>query len=428
VDDIDIPVKFPIPFAASAGGSYIRNIPEASQIGTQDGAASLTDGFPPLNFVDPFAGGFPPFGQDFNGLLKQVTQWNQWQSAGGPIEHDATFATDIGGYPKGSQLLSAGHERTWISTGNANATDPDAGGAGWATLAHAWSAVAWPGLGTANAHTIALSPAATSNSQLTRVPLTFQANATNTGAVTLSINGLTAVAVQTPYGTALAAGSLIIGGYYTVVYTGAVFRLISSARPGFTEQESYLSADTWVCPVGVYRARVRLWGAGAGGGGGNPTGAGGGASGGGYSEGIVAVTPGASYAITVGAGGNGGSATANGTNGGASSFASLISATGGVGGLGGGAGLAGGQAAVGAGSGGTLNVSGGIGYGANGPFDGAMFGGTGGSAFASSISPSAISGTGAAGNAGAFPGGGASGGAYNFGGGNGGAGLVIVDW
>jgi len=57
-----IPPKFPIPFANAAGPSFIRPIPTASQIGIQDGAASLTDGFPPDCFTPVVAGGTPPFG------------------------------------------------------------------------------------------------------------------------------------------------------------------------------------------------------------------------------------------------------------------------------------------------------------------------------------------------------------------------------
>ena len=50
------PVPFAVPFGASAGAGYIRTIPVASQISITPGAASLTDGFVPLNFVDPLAG------------------------------------------------------------------------------------------------------------------------------------------------------------------------------------------------------------------------------------------------------------------------------------------------------------------------------------------------------------------------------------
>lgn len=132
MDSSAIPPKFPIVWGNSAGSAYIRSIPEASQIGVTNCAASLTDGFPPLTFTPSSAGGCPPFGQDFNGILKQVTQWSQWVQAGGPVFYDSSFATSIGGYPKGTILSSTivpGYR--WLSTAENNTTDPDAGGAGW---------------------------------------------------------------------------------------------------------------------------------------------------------------------------------------------------------------------------------------------------------------------------------------------------------
>lgn len=131
-----IPAKFPIPWANSAGSSYVRTIPAASQIGTQNGAASLTDGFPPLTFQPVASGGVPPFGQDMNGILREVTQWLQWTQAGGvPVPYDGTFQATIGGYPKGA-IISSGVTlgKLWLSTADNNTTDPDASGAGWVAL------------------------------------------------------------------------------------------------------------------------------------------------------------------------------------------------------------------------------------------------------------------------------------------------------
>ncbi|NTF54939.1 hypothetical protein G6L12_08535 [Agrobacterium rhizogenes] len=122
----DIPSKFAIPFGASAGGGFIRTIPQASQIGTQDGAASLTDGFPPVTFLPVGSGGTPPWGQDFNGILNQITEWSQWQNAGGLVIYDSTFSTSIGGYPKGAILASSASPGfIWMSTADDNTTNPD---------------------------------------------------------------------------------------------------------------------------------------------------------------------------------------------------------------------------------------------------------------------------------------------------------------
>lgn len=147
----DIPSKFQIPFANSAGAGYIRPVPKASQIGITNGAASLTDGFPPLTFQPVASGGVPPFGQDMNGLLYQMTAWERWTGAGGPVAYDATFQTAIGGYPKGAQLLSAGGTTIWVSTTENNMTNPDTGGAGWTTLTSLSAANSFKGNNTGSA-------------------------------------------------------------------------------------------------------------------------------------------------------------------------------------------------------------------------------------------------------------------------------------
>ncbi len=132
----DLPNKFRIPFANAAGGAYIRNIPLASRIGVEDGAASLTDGFVPLNFTPIGAGGVPPFGADMNGILYQTTGWARWVAAGGSVVFDAAFSTAVGGYPKSALLASATTPGIfYVSTVDNNVTNPDAGGAGWQQVA-----------------------------------------------------------------------------------------------------------------------------------------------------------------------------------------------------------------------------------------------------------------------------------------------------
>lgn len=127
-----IPTKFPIPFGNSANPATIRVVPTASQIGIQDGAASLTDGFPIKTQTPVGAGGTPPYGQDMNGILFQATAWLQWVNAGAPIKYDAAFQTAIGGYPQGAVVQSATYLGLfWFSLVDNNTTNPDAGGAGW---------------------------------------------------------------------------------------------------------------------------------------------------------------------------------------------------------------------------------------------------------------------------------------------------------
>jgi hypothetical protein len=135
MQDSGIPAKFPIPWANGAGSGFIRAVPQASQIGAQNGAASLTDGFPPNCFIPIAGGGSWPWGQDFNGILNLITKWQQWNQAGAPITYDAAFQAAIGGYPKGAHVGSATIPGVlWQSSTDNNTTNPDTGGAGWSVI------------------------------------------------------------------------------------------------------------------------------------------------------------------------------------------------------------------------------------------------------------------------------------------------------
>lgn len=123
-----IPGKILLPFATS--GSK-RAIPVASQIGITAGAASYTDGFPPLTFLAPASGGVPPSGQDFNGVLNAITAVQQWQSAGGLFAYDSAFSTAVSGYPKNAVLQKLDGTGTWRSLVDSNTANPDTGGANW---------------------------------------------------------------------------------------------------------------------------------------------------------------------------------------------------------------------------------------------------------------------------------------------------------
>ena len=129
----NLPPKFAIPWGNSAGApAYIRPIPQSSQIGIQNCAASLTDGFPPLTFIAQSAGGCPPFGQDFNGILQQLSKWSRWNGMGTPVFYDSAFSAAIGGYPEWAALaVLAAPGCSWVSKVNANSSNPDTGGANW---------------------------------------------------------------------------------------------------------------------------------------------------------------------------------------------------------------------------------------------------------------------------------------------------------
>jgi len=86
--------------------------------------------------------------------------------------------------------------------------------------------------GSANALTLTLNPALTAHTS--GLPITFAATAANTGAATVNINGLGAVAVKRLDGSALRVGDIVAGQRCEIVYTGAVYLLSSAVREATT--------------------------------------------------------------------------------------------------------------------------------------------------------------------------------------------------
>ncbi len=241
---------------------------------------------------------------------------------------------------------------------------------------------------------------------------------------------------------------------------------VTKTRFGIYTIESFTSVGTtsWTAPAGVTSVEYLVVAGGAGGGNGYDSGGGGGGAGGMVLTGILSVTPGNSYTVTVGYGGTGGADTRsnnNGTGGGDSVFASITS----LGGIYGGgsrtnnpgpAGTGvrlGGAAQVtntvapkggnGGGGGGAGGAGGGAG-GAGGNGSGSSTAGTGGAGISSSISGlSTTYGAGGNGgtanvnnndgasggaNTGKGGGGGSATGSDSGGGGNGGSGIVILKY
>lgn len=133
MDLSSIPTKIDIIWAQDAGGTYVRTVPDTVQQPTYPYAASWPTGFPPNTFLSPVAGGEGPDGRDMNGGLQAVSAWSRWQAAGGPIIYDASFQTNISGYPNRAIVGSATTPgNLWVSTADGNVTNPDTGGAGWA--------------------------------------------------------------------------------------------------------------------------------------------------------------------------------------------------------------------------------------------------------------------------------------------------------
>lgn len=127
------PTQYVIPWANSGTKNAI---PVASQIGITNGAASYTDGYPPLTFTPIASGGVPPFGSDTNGILYNVTLSSLWQQSGFMYAYNSTFSTNQGGYPAQSLVVRSDGKGLWLNTTDSNTGNPDAtgGNAGWLSV------------------------------------------------------------------------------------------------------------------------------------------------------------------------------------------------------------------------------------------------------------------------------------------------------
>ena len=201
-------------YTAFANTGTKNTIPVASQIGITAGAASYTDGFPPLTLTPVASGGVPPYGADFNGILNAITTIQKWQSGGGLFQYDATWSSTNGGYPQGAWLLKATGTGFWVNLVDNNTTNPDSSGANWVDagiqLSSGQIAVA---AGTADALTATFgsSPITLTNG-LSFIVRANLANATTTP--TFAPNGLTAHAIVKGNGLPLAAGDIAGAGHW----------------------------------------------------------------------------------------------------------------------------------------------------------------------------------------------------------------------
>ncbi|EIR0590287.1 tail fiber protein [Salmonella enterica] len=129
----DKPRQLAVPFA-SAGDK--NNIPDkATQQTKESGNAAYDSGFPPVTMTPISAGGIPPHGKDFNGLMHDITAAIRYVQAGGLYTYNAGFAGAIGGYAKDAILAGVATTAVWLNTIDDNLTDPEgADSAGWVNL------------------------------------------------------------------------------------------------------------------------------------------------------------------------------------------------------------------------------------------------------------------------------------------------------
>lgn len=127
-----------IPFARDAVPDMVNDIPNDPSI-SEPQLASFKQGFPSITTIPLVAGGIPPEGQDFNGILRDITQHIVHQNKGGMYK----FAPEVvaaGGYPEGAVLAANDGLSLWVSLVDDNVQDFNIG------TPTQWARIAFSGL------------------------------------------------------------------------------------------------------------------------------------------------------------------------------------------------------------------------------------------------------------------------------------------
>ncbi len=125
----DAPAKQPKPFGING-----QREPLLPTTPSGDNTASYEQGFPPITMILKSAGGLPPKGQDMNQILYELSDIGRWASTGAVNTFDSAFASAIGGYPKGSMLVSDDLTKFYISINDENTNNPNEMATGWQDL------------------------------------------------------------------------------------------------------------------------------------------------------------------------------------------------------------------------------------------------------------------------------------------------------
>jgi hypothetical protein len=120
------PGKITVPWAT---GGLKNAIPANANPTT--GNAGYDQGFPPVNMTPKVAGGIPPFGQDFNGILFEITTILRYMQAGGLPTYSSSLSTAIGGYSKGAVVIGSDGLTLFHSQVDNNTNDPNTNPTGW---------------------------------------------------------------------------------------------------------------------------------------------------------------------------------------------------------------------------------------------------------------------------------------------------------
>lgn len=135
-----------IPFGKDAASGAIDPIPDTPGAGDPPQKATWSTGFPIVTMTPLSVGGIPPRGQDFNGILKAISEHTVYLCGGGAYKWNSEIVSVGGGYAKGAVVQSDDGLSSYVSAIDGNTvnfnTSPGSIGTQW---------LAWAGSAKANA-------------------------------------------------------------------------------------------------------------------------------------------------------------------------------------------------------------------------------------------------------------------------------------
>lgn len=153
-----------VPFAQDAPAVNVDAIPISLGPSDPPQAASWSQGFPTVTMTPLAAGGIPPRGQSFNGVLQDITQHLVYIGGGGQYKWSSAYVTAKGGYSIGDVIQADNGLLSYVSLVNNNTanfnTDPSSIGPSW----RAWAGGSIPNATTDQRGVVVLATQAQVNS------------------------------------------------------------------------------------------------------------------------------------------------------------------------------------------------------------------------------------------------------------------------
>lgn len=128
------------PFAQNAPDTSVDDIPEALNPATDPPqAASWEMGFPALTMTPLAAGGIPPRGQSFNGVLQDISEHLVFMGGGGQYKWSDKYVSAKGGYSVGDVIQSDDGLNSYVSLVDNNTTNFNTSPSSIGTLWRGWA-------------------------------------------------------------------------------------------------------------------------------------------------------------------------------------------------------------------------------------------------------------------------------------------------